>query len=121
MIHGRFCFTRTQNGNLLGEYSNQQSQFNATECAELQQEPDEDAPPFVGTYRSTWLERDGPDEMTLRIATRSTERGTIYTLTWARGTEVVFFGEAFVFGEILVGNYWDKDVDGLHLDIRTWR
>ncbi len=59
--------------------------------------------------------------MTLRIATRPTERGTIYTLTWARGTEVVFYGEAFVFGEILVGNYWDTDVDTrLRLEARSW-
>ncbi|UMY66880.1 MULTISPECIES: hypothetical protein [unclassified Flavobacterium] len=52
MIHGRFCFTRTQNGNLLGEYSNQMSQFNAAECAELLEGPDKEAPPFAGTYRS---------------------------------------------------------------------
>ncbi len=120
MIHGRFCFIRTQNGNLLGEYSNQLSRFNATECAELRRR-DEEEPPFAGTYRSTWLEDDGPEDMLLTIGPRPSERDSIYKLTWSRGTEVVFYGEAFVFNDVLIGNYWDAEVDRLHPDLRTWR
>ena len=35
MINGRFYFTQTQNGNLLGEYSNSRSDRNYTESADV--------------------------------------------------------------------------------------
>lgn len=35
MILGRFYFKQTQNGNLLGEFSNQRSDFNHSESADF--------------------------------------------------------------------------------------
>lgn len=108
MISGRFYFRQTQNGNLIGEYSNQNSTRNVSESAN--QTVDSDFP-FVGTYNSTWFE-DNPraaESMTLVISLIPGTRD-IYRLIWSNGKQDAFFGEAFIAEDLLIGNYWDDQV-----------
>ena len=103
MIIGNFYLRRTSNGNLLGEYTNNENAKIYTETAIFKGDEKDS---FVGTYNSTWLEGNGDDpyKSTLIIS----KKGNKYTLEW-ENNNVTFFGEGFVVDGILIGFYVDED------------
>lgn len=107
MVNGRFYFTQTQNGNLLGEYSNSKSDRNVTESADLTSEFA--AGNLVGTYISTWF-HGKPHSLTLVVEEKSGTSG-ILSIRWHKNEKTVFFGEGFITQNLLIGNYWDDEVE----------
>jgi len=109
MIIGRFYFIQTENGNLLGEYSNQLSVRNTPESAEM---VDRNGL-FFGNYNSTWFEQNdnSPILMRLRISPKDDSAERIYRLEWTENAVPQFRGEGFIVNGILVGNYWDIDLE----------
>ncbi len=112
MIHGRFYFKQTANGNLLGEYSNQISTQNTAESSNLLGNFTD---PFIGEYQSVWFElgNRAPDAMQLTIEHKPGTFGRIYKVEWSDANRIVFIGEAFLVDDLLIGNYWDMEVDRL--------
>lgn len=107
MILGRFYFRQTQNGNLLGEFSNQRSHENRTESADLITSVTE---AFIGDYNATWFE-GGAITNHLRIFPKPNSNNQILLLEWTdANNRFVFRGEGFIVDGILIGNYWDNDI-----------
>jgi hypothetical protein len=111
MINGRFYYIQTDSGNLIGEYSNQTSESNTPESAELICGDGR----FIGSYNSTWFERiDGESvSMILTIDFKPESKGRILVLTWQVKNEIRYYGEGFIVNNMLIGNYWDKDLNSL--------
>ena len=103
-ILGRFYFKQTQQGNLIGEYSNQNSKEVWSESANK----DKDNPnePFIGKYTSTWGESDSAKLCELTIEPKRNTTG-IFSLSWIKGKEPIFKGEGFIADNILIGDYQD--------------
>jgi hypothetical protein len=111
-LKGRFYFRLTDNGNLIGEFSNNHSVHSQTESAERR--PQNDIVPespfgFIGTYQSTWFEAatDEPMSTRLKIAYKD-DFHQIFTLQWIRPNcdKPLFEGEAMIAEGLLIGNYW---------------
>lgn len=107
MILGRFYFKQTVNGNLLGEFSNDESPRNVCECSNIVSGLDE---PFIGQYRSTWFERTA-QSLTLEIGFKEDTNNTIYTLQWRNNRRIIFHGEGFLVDDILIGDYRDFEME----------
>jgi hypothetical protein len=109
MINGRFYFMQTESGNLIGEYSNQLSLRNTPESAELVESNGQ----FIGNYNSTWFERNerNPVSMQINIDFKPGSEGRIFILNWRENDIVHFRGEGFLANGILVGNYWDIELE----------
>lgn len=100
---GRFYFKQTSNGNLIGEFSNDNSQDEiSTESAERKVHNDG----FAGDYVSTWQENGGPCYAKLSISPKKNVWTKIFSLTWVEtnGTRI-FEGEGMFCGDILIGDY----------------
>ncbi len=109
MILGRFYFKQTQSGNLLDEFSNNKSDKNSTESADLNTEYNR---AFIGDYSSTWFEAKSSEYLSLNISEKVGTNGKIFSLKWIdKNKKVAFYGEGFLNDNILIGNYWD---DKLH-------
>jgi hypothetical protein len=78
-IFGRFYFRQTRNGNLLGEFSNNASNRNFTESANILSEFQTE---FVGNYVTTWNENE-PTSLDLVISNKTSTNG-IFTLIWSQ-------------------------------------
>ena len=101
MIIGNFYFQQTENGNLLGEYTNTSIKKIYTEFAipitnfEI---------PFIGKFNSTWFEEDN-----LLIISSILEIEKIsnfkYDLKWKNDNKIIFIGEGFVKDNMLIGFY----------------
>ena len=107
-ITGRFYFERTESGNLLGEYSHDNSKKPYPECA-CPTEAGGDAllqeSGFPGHYISVWVEEyDKTVEAKLEIIPKR-DCVNIFTLKWAVRGEQVFRGEAMLCGGRLIGDY----------------
>lgn len=99
-IRGRFYFKRTSNGNLLGEFSNYQSDGVYTESADLIGKSDG----YFGNYTSTWQEGGKPYVATLSIS--PCERNPqMFKITWVQNGKLTFKGEGMLCDDILVGDY----------------
>lgn len=109
MINGRFYYMQTESGNLMGEYSNQTSFRNVPESAELIERNGQ----FIGSYNSTWFERiDGESvSMILTIDFKPRSEGRLFRLIWQVNGEDQFYGEGFIFNNLLIGNYWDPELE----------
>jgi len=109
MVNGRFYYKLTNSGNLIGEFSNQTSDSNFAESA-TRTTPFEPRN-FNGTYNTTWYEENTGQAYTLVI---DSINNYIFELTWTNQDGVkIFFGEAFIVDDILIGNYWDKELNDL--------
>lgn len=108
MILGRFYFKITDSGNLVGEFSNNASPANFTESAS--RNPALSLRNFEGTYNTTWFE-DGAEHLSLIISPKDDANG-ILSLEWRNGNIApVFLGEGFIIDNMLIGNYWDVEVE----------
>lgn len=98
---GRFYFKLTESGNLLGEFSNQTSFANSTESADKVSR----GVGFEGKYITTWRQEREPFIARLVIRRKSGNYRNILTLQWFRDKEIIYWGEGFVEGGILIGDY----------------
>jgi len=108
MKAGRFYFKQTSNGNLIGEFSNEDTNRSYTESADIIDPNKSIEGDYVGVYDSTWNE-DEACHATLEI--KQKHKG-IYSLTWVcdgnfEGTNSQ--GEGMLCDDILVGNYWSLE------------
>jgi hypothetical protein len=108
MILGRFYFKLTESGNLLGEYSNNAMGRISTESAD--RIPSLATRDFIGNYNSTWFEQ-GAELLTLSISRKPRTNEMIFLLIWSDSNNVpLFMGEGFICENLLIGNYWDSEV-----------
>lgn len=98
---GRCYFKLTASGNLLSEYSHNNSKGINTESASLVKA----VSGFVGTYNSYWNETDSTLPVTLEINFRKGTNDTIYTLTWTENGIIIFWGEGMLCDDILIADY----------------
>jgi len=110
-MQGRFYFKLTANGNLLGEYSN-------NDCSRSFPESASRFPAgnlfdgYEGSYISTWYE-EGQGRAFSADMSIIPKHGcvNIFTVNWRprpgdiSSTQDVFFGEAMLADNMLVGNY----------------
>ena len=104
-LNGRFYFLLTTSGNLFGEFSNNFELINTTESADRVLGARNS---FIGTYISTWQESGNPFIADLIVAPLP-EGTNVFTLEWIvrNGNNIHFWGEAFLAGDMLIGNYAD--------------
>ena len=101
-IAGRFFFKKTDNGNLIGEFSNNDpSSKISTESADLQPEIHNSG--FIGTFHSTWQEAGKPFFAVLTISQKTNSK--LFTLEWNRNNEPIFKGEGMLVDGVLIGDY----------------
>lgn len=96
---GSFYFDRTVNGNLIGEFSNNETEFIMTESAITKTINST----FEGLYTSTWYD-DEQQKATLEI----TKIGFKYKLNWTEPGKQEYEGEGFLTADKLVGFYKKK-------------
>ena len=103
---GRFYYKQTKNGNLLGEFSNNFTDENITECANIKS-TFEKKNKFIGSYATAWLENSAKS-LILKIEYK-TQNKEIFKLTWTnpKNNEIIFYGEGFIVDKILIGDYRD--------------
>ena len=65
--------------------------------------------PFIGTFRTIWIQ-DGNIGVTAELIINNHSRANLYELLWRdMDTSIIIFrGTAMLFGELLVGTYWDE-------------
>ena len=101
-VIGRFYYKQTRNGNLIGEFSNNKSERNYTESANILSGFFAE---FIGNYTATWNE-NAPTSLDLIITNKPSTNG-IFTLTWSENGKAIFKGEGFIVDNILIGDYQD--------------
>lgn len=104
-IVGRFYFKRSANGNLTGEFSNNGMLKISSEMAE----PIEPTTDFLGKYIATWIEDGRIISSILTIAMKEGAIARLYSLVWRKGSDIIYWGEAMLCDDILIGdyrNYW---------------
>ncbi|KGO92714.1 hypothetical protein [Flavobacterium subsaxonicum] len=106
MILGSFYLRRTSNGNLTGEFYNTTNDTIFTESADLQIGNNES---FVGEYDSTYFD-GGAQTRKLKIVMKNLNLN-IFTLEWLNNGVAQFFGEGFINDDILIGTYWDDQLE----------
>ncbi|MEI8204950.1 MAG: hypothetical protein WCH34_18155 [Bacteroidota bacterium] len=107
-LKGRFYFKRTSNGNLLGEFSNNQSGICTESADRVSVEEAENTITFIGDYYASWQENKKVSLFAnLNISYKKGFSNQIYTLMWKRDNVIIFEGEGMLCDDILIGNYWD--------------
>jgi hypothetical protein len=112
-VNGRFYFKKTDNGNLIGEFSNNQDDNIYTESADLIKScANKECAncKYHGTYHSSWQEECEALFAELEI---SPKKGSaqLFTLEWFRKDssdshkELIFVGEGMLCDGILFGDY----------------
>lgn len=100
-IIGGFSFRDEGDGCILGKYINTQTLNPFPEaCHRLPTTPS--SAPFVGDYRSVWLEQGQHHHATLNIKQNSPGR---YDLEW-NGPVANYRGVGMLVNGMLVGGYW---------------
>ena len=102
---GRFYFKCTNNGNLIGEFSNNISSGIYSESADLNVTDKKGEDPFIGNYISTWRENGRPKSANLLIEYKLDTNSQIYSLTWKLKGNINYFGEGMLCDNILIGDY----------------
>jgi hypothetical protein len=101
---GRFYFKKTSNGNLIGEFSNNQKNSRiSTESSDLVKSENANRN-YIGTYNSTWQENGKPLFADLTISPKI-GNNELFTLSWSRNGKPIFKGEGMLCDDILIGDY----------------
>lgn len=114
MVIGSFYFRLTSNGNLLGEYTNNQSTTVVTESADLRGKQNES---FVGEYQTTWFDGSG-QTMLLTINLKNVNLNILH-LKWSVNETTYFVGEGFINDGILLGWYCDGELNSKIMPLLT--
>ena len=100
---GSFYFKQTVNGNLIGEYANNNDNFISTDSATNRCHSNNCD--FIGTYDSTWFDTD-MHRAELKISLRQNTNNKIFILHWTDiGGQPNYEGEGFQVGDKLIGYY----------------
>mgnify|MGYP001557141211 CR=1 FL=1 len=100
---GSFYFKQTVNGNLIGEYANNNDKFISTESATNNNHSN--ACNFIGLYDSTWFDTE-MHHANLKIDRRENTNNKIFILRWTDvGGQPNYEGEGFQVGDKLIGYY----------------
>jgi hypothetical protein len=106
LLIGRFYFKKTDHGNLIGEYSNRhgnESRVFAEAASRMTT-----GTGWIGKYLSSWHESPrGPAEWAELSIKRKPGNSGVFVLSWKRGNEELFVGEAMQCDGMLVGDYSD--------------
>ena len=103
---GRFYFKKTQNGNLIGEFSNNKIDFILTESADIQN--GKISTDFIGIYNTTWQQNGQNFFAILIISNKQNTSHKIYEVEWNDTSgKPIFFGQGFIVNDILIGDYRD--------------
>ena len=103
---GRFWFKKTQNGNLIGEFSNSSSDEISSESADNQLI--NSSKDFQGKYKSTWQEKGEHLISDLIIMLKQNTITNIYSLEWRDlDGDIIYIGEGIIVDNILIGDYRD--------------
>ena len=106
-IIGRFYFKRTQNHNLIGEFSNSVHRRNYTESADCIKAIEN----FVGEYHATWQDNGEAIFSKLTINWKPNTGNTIFQLEWtSKNGDKMFEGEGFLFDNVLIGDYRNFEI-----------
>jgi len=97
-VQGRFYFKRTTNGNLIGEWSNNNETRAFSESSDWVSLEDS---AYVGMYNSTWQEGQNP--VFAKLAITKKQGGSLFKLEW-RG-KANFDGEGMLCEDLLIGDY----------------
>lgn len=98
---GRCYFKQTANGNLLSEYSHNDSTTIKTESASIIKGTSS----YEGTYESYWNETNSTSPVTLEIKIKLGTGGAIFILTWTENGNIIFWGEGMLCDNILIADY----------------
>ena len=100
---GRFYLKQTSNGNLIGEWSNNDATRVFSEsCDLIKSDDDKD---YIGEYHSTWQEKTTPIFAKLTI-TNKPNSGGLFHLEWrGKNNSNNFDGEGMLCDDILIGDY----------------
>jgi hypothetical protein len=63
--------------------------------------------PFVGLYKSTWIEDSNQvreSDLTITYLPSG-----VYDLFWRRDNTLIFSGRGMIYNDLLIGSYWDND------------
>ena len=101
-VVGRFFFKRTDNENLIGEFSNNCGKKISTESADLMEDHPHDG--FIGTYHSTWQEGGEALFAELKISSKGGSN-KLFRLEWRRDGNLIFEGEGMRMDGVLIGDY----------------
>jgi hypothetical protein len=99
---GHFYFKITDNGNLIGEFSNNQTDSIYTESADSINTIKKDKNNYIGEYCSTWREGEHSHFANLKISHGSNER--IFILEWTSEKDN-YKGKGMLCDNILIGDY----------------
>ena len=102
-VIGSFCFKKTINGNLIGEFINNENQNIFADCSEV--EKNESFESFIGNYKNVWQERNNPIIMNLEIRINSNSK---FSLLWTNteNNNVIFKGEGFLISNNKMTGYY---------------
>lgn len=105
-IIGSFVFRNEGDGCLTSKYQNADSiEAPFVECSKLLR-PISQTDVFVGEYRTTWIQEGSAENCTLTIA-RALNNANMFSITWSTNQNSHFTGTGMLYGELLVGAYWD--------------
>jgi len=106
ILIGRFYFKKTENGNLIGEYSHNTSKSITTECAIPLGATDG----FLGCYNSIWLNKESStfSKLSIKVSSRSCK---ILELKWEYDETENFWGEGFIIDGMLIGDYRNFEIE----------
>ena len=110
---GRFYFKKTDNGNLIGEYSHNFSLSNDSECSNNLNKDILSNNSFIGKYETCWKEKK-PCSCIIEISFKNLNNQTsnsIYTVLWKDNNRTIFWGEGFLVDGMLIGDYRDSDTN----------
>jgi hypothetical protein len=110
---GRFFFQKTDNGNLIGEYSNNLGTGVSTESADwIKGCEDKECAncKYHGTYHSSWLEGREPQFAELKISQKPGDP-KLFKLEWRedKNPNPIYVGEGMLCDGILIGDYHDTN------------
>ena len=101
---GCFYFKQTNNGNLIGEFSNNKNPGIYTESSDLIGSTGD----YLGKYHSSWQE-DGISQFAdLAISQKPKTNNKIFILKWSRKGIPIFKGEGMLCDNILIGDYQEE-------------
>ncbi|MGV3461662.1 MAG: hypothetical protein ACO1N9_14530 [Flavobacterium sp.] len=107
MVLGSFYFRQTANGNLVGEFANNESKRLASESADSIEIGNIG---FIGQYTSTWYGESSAHTCILSIRSKA-DSYNLLILEWRDAqSNLIFRGEGFINNNILIGTYWDNEL-----------
>jgi hypothetical protein len=107
---GRFYFKITSNGNLLGEYDDEEMTYTGTESAvRLDQGiSNKTTLSFLGEFATCWLENNKTPQFAKLLITEkknSNPNSNLFELKWTMDNKKKFEGEGMLCDNILIGSY----------------